>query len=146
MLTLSIAGIQPIIMERLLLDRQLLGHKLRMEISPQKTEIEIYQRQKLLSPLLRMLIQMQIELLAITLLVSHLFFFHLNQFSFKQKNFLFIHFFQSIHNNYLSFLNLNTFSEFLTLFFRSITWTRNFWKSSFRNTFNNWRKSCNQDS
>ena len=75
MLTLSIAGIQPIIMERLLLDRQLLGHKLRMEISPQKTEIEIYQRQKLLSPLLRMLIQMQIELLAITLLVSHLFFF-----------------------------------------------------------------------
>ena len=75
MLTLSIAVIQPIIMERLLLDRQLLGHKLRMEISPQKTEIEIYQRQKLLSPLLRMLIQMQIELLAITLLVSHLFFF-----------------------------------------------------------------------
>jgi len=37
-------------------------------------------------------------------------------------------------------------TEFLTLFFRSITWTRNFWKSSFRNTFNNWRKSCNQDS
>jgi hypothetical protein len=75
MLTLSIAGIQPIIMERLLLDRQLLEHKLRMEISPQKTEIEIYQRQKLLSPLLRMLIQMQIELLAITSLVSNLFFF-----------------------------------------------------------------------
>jgi len=43
-------------------------------------------------------------------------------------------------------LNLNIQPDLSIFKFRTITWTRNLWKSSFRNSFNNWRKSCNQDS
>lgn len=98
-LTLNIVGIQPTLMERLLLDRQLLGHRL----NPLKIEIEIYQLQKQLSLLLRMLIPTQIELLVIMLLVGHLFiffFFYSSQFSFKQKIFVAHFFIQYIHFNY----------------------------------------------
>ena len=74
-LTLSIAGIQPIIMERLLLDKQPLVLKISLEINPLKTGIETFQRQRQLSPLLKMLTLMQIEQLDIMLLVGNLFTF-----------------------------------------------------------------------
>lgn len=64
-LTLSIVEIQPTIMERLLLAKQLLEFRLNLETNLLKIEIETYQLQRLLNPLHKMLIQMQTELLAI---------------------------------------------------------------------------------
>jgi hypothetical protein len=64
-LTLSIVEIQPTIMERLLLAKQLLELRLNLETNLLKIEIETFQLQRLLNPLHKMLIQMQTELLAI---------------------------------------------------------------------------------
>ena len=143
-LTLSIVGIQPTLMERLLLDRQLLGHRL----NPLKIEIEIYQLQRQRSPLLRMRIPTQIELLVIMLLVGHLFIFsffiHLN--SVLNRKFLLLIFSFNTFTLTISLSEIQILIRFIILLFRSISWTRNFWKSSFRHTLNNWRKSGNKDS
>jgi len=49
--------------------------KISLEINPLKTGIETFQRQRQLSPLLKMLTLMQIEQLVIMLLVGNLFTF-----------------------------------------------------------------------
>ena len=106
-LTLSIAGIQPIIMERLLLDKQPLVLKISLEINPLKTGIETFQRQRQLSPLLKMLTLMQIEQLDIMLLVGNLF------------TFFFLFWINSVLNRKIS---LPIFSLFQNILIINISW------------------------